>query len=100
MATLLARPERSAEDIAAVLTEAALPVVQRHGVDSSSVEVELGLWQALSGALRAQRGRAVPTSADLSDAAYRAVLGLHPRGPFVDLELDLWQTFRTVARVR
>lgn len=93
-----ANPKRIAEDVAATLTEAALPVVQRHGVASSSVDVELGLWHALSGALRARRGGTVPPAAVLADAAYQAVLGLHPRGAFVDLELDLWQTFRAARR--
>ena len=40
-------PVANVENLAAELTDAAYPVVLRHGVAGSSIDLELDLWKAL-----------------------------------------------------
>jgi hypothetical protein len=54
------RRDAAAECLAAELTEAAYPVVFRHGVNGSSVDLELDLWKALTEKLQARRREAPP----------------------------------------
>src|SRR5438128_1230644 len=82
-------------DVAAHLTEAILPVVARFSPEPPSVEVELTLWHAMESALQTLPGR--EPAAYLTDAAYRAVLPMHPAGAFVDLELSLHRRIRHLA---
>jgi hypothetical protein len=54
------RADVAAECLAAELTEAAYPVVSRHGVKGSSVDLELDLWKALTEKLQTRRREAAP----------------------------------------
>lgn len=87
------------------LTEAALPVVSRHGVNGFSVDQEIGLWKRFGEVVRRQNwlggdGHDLPDvlSAELAEAAYSVSLEQGFRGSFVDFELDLWTVLRRVAR--
>jgi len=46
--------------IAAELTEAAYPVVLRHGVRGSTIDLQLELWHALQATIRKRMQRASP----------------------------------------
>jgi len=96
------------ERFAAELTEAAYPIALLHGVQQRWLEMELHLWHALSATVR-KRGRHLPQVplqrlavpwedflAELTDAAYRTMLGFGVRGSFLEVELSLHQTFRTM----
>jgi hypothetical protein len=55
-------PDRDAyvENLAAELTDAAYPVVLRHGVAGSSIDLELDLWKALAAKVKMLRTHAYP----------------------------------------
>jgi hypothetical protein len=88
-----ARPSR--EVLTGELTDAALEVFSRHGVQGPSVAQELELWKALAGAAEGPREEVVARAAD---ATYRVALSHGFRGPFVDVETDLWKSLCHAAR--
>jgi hypothetical protein len=84
------------ERLVGTLTDAAVEVAARRGV-RGSVDLELAVWQALD---RVQPRRASDDYlAQLTEAAYRVTLARGPRAPFLDLEMDLWRTFRQTANI-
>jgi hypothetical protein len=88
--------DRVREAVVADLTDAALEVAARHGVQGRSVDQELELWHALDGIIHQPPARRDSLVAELTDAAYAVALGHGFRGAFDDLQLDLWHTMRHV----
>jgi len=97
------------DDCVATLTEAALEVALRQGVNQPSVDLEIALWRALQSAAGAAEPRMLGGSdglrtdrksflATLTDAAYRTALVSGLRGSFIDLEIGLWNAFRNVRK--
>jgi len=93
------------DECVAELTETALEVALRQGVNRPSVEVEIALWHSLkSAAEEARRQRAGGIAglkpdrkshlATLTEAAYRTALVSGIKGSFIDLEIGLWNAFR------
>lgn len=83
------------------LTDTALRVASRHGVNGFSVDQEIDLWKRLGEVLR--RWQANPhrealapeaLSAELAEAAYENSLHKGFRGSFLDLQLDFWRALR------
>jgi hypothetical protein len=110
---MCARPllrQASVEECAGVLTDAAYPVVLRHGVKGSSVDVELDVWKAFRKELSRRPLTAAAsadvddcgslvleeTSAQLTEAAYQVALRRGFSGSFIDVELDLWKALSKV----
>jgi len=88
------------------LTDLAYPMAVRQGVEASSVDVELDVWKAIRGVLQEIPLPCPPADASsqpvsdealarLTEGVYQAVLRRGFRGPFTDLELGLWQAFRS-----
>ena len=105
MAAIADSRQRARESLVADLTEAALRVTARHGVEGSSVDHEIELWNVLGHVAlvrtgEASRRRADGLVAEMTDAAYRVALDHGIRGSFVDLEMDLWQALCWVLRGR
>jgi hypothetical protein len=105
MAAIADSRERAREALVAELTETALRVTARHGVEGSSVDHEIELWNVLGHVAQnrtgqASRRRTDGLVAEMTDAAYRVALDHGIRGSFVDLEMDLWQALCWVLRGR
>jgi hypothetical protein len=87
------------------LTETALELALRHGVNRPSVDLEIALWHSLQSAA-AENKRPVTSGTDglrpdrkstlarLTEAAYQTVLHSGLNGSFIDLEIGLWNAFR------
>lgn len=87
------------------LTETALEVALRHGVNRHSVDLEIALWHSLQSAARENK-RPVTRGTDghrldrksvlarLTEAAYQTLLSSGLKGSFIDLEIGLWNAFR------
>jgi hypothetical protein len=95
MVARLAEANAPREVLVGVLTDTALEVFSRHGVNGPSVEQELELWEALTEAAAAPREEAVARAAE---ATYRVALLHGFRGPFVDMETDLWKSLCRATR--
>jgi hypothetical protein len=80
---------------AAALTDAALAVTARYGVEGDSVGREVDLWKALRRAVRGWKPavRGEQFLGTVTDAAYHVALERGFRGSFLDLQLDLWRAF-------
>jgi hypothetical protein len=98
------------EHWAAELTTAAYLVALRHGATSQWLELQLELWRALSATVAKGEGeftaRCEPSQlafsaedflAELAYVAYRVALPYGRRRSFLDLELELYQTFRRIV---
>ena len=99
---------------AADLTDAAYTVVLRHGIGGSWIDLQLDVWRVLAVSI-ADTQRRTPRLAsaaefldwretfvsELTDAAYRTALRHGVRGPFLDIELELYVAVReAVERAR
>lgn len=88
------------EDWAAELTMAAYLVVLRDAAPRNWLDLQLDLWRALTATMGRGDGTAsIPFPAEdqlaeLAYVAYRIVLPYGARRSFLDLELELYQTFR------
>jgi hypothetical protein len=103
--------ERGVEELAGELTNAAYPVVLKHGVKGSWVDVELDVWKAFRRELsRRAPGKAHTAgvddhgrlmledrSAQLTRVAYEIALRRGFSGSFVDVELDLWKALSLIS---
>ena len=98
------------ETLLSRLNDAAFETAARHGVNGSSVDLELDLWRTL--------GRLVPGEApearrlaenrsqdsrknfldEVTTAAYGVILQHGFRGSFLEMELDLWKSLCRVLR--
>jgi hypothetical protein len=93
-------PIDAKDRLAGELAELAYPVALEQGVKGFSIDVELEIWRAIVAALRRTPDSllamplAAPASEDVlarvTEAAYRVALRRGFRGPFLDLELALW----------
>jgi hypothetical protein len=99
--------EINREIFVAELIEATLAAAGKHGTYASSVELEVDLWNALSGSLRDRAHRESleraehrweERLAELTDAAYRVVLHHGFCNAFVDLQIDLRKGLGHVIR--
>jgi hypothetical protein len=107
-----ARPgEAFLDNLVAELTSAAYPIVLRHGTEDSWVDLELDLWRVLAATVRkwarGSPGDGVPGEmagwrelmlADLTNQAYFTALRWGMKGPFLEVELDLYLAFRLVMK--
>src|SRR4051812_32579904 len=87
------------------LTETALEVALRQGVNRPSVDLEIALWHSLQSAAK-DNNRPASTGTDalrpdrksvlarLTEAAYQTLLHSELKGSFIDLEIGLWNAFR------
>jgi hypothetical protein len=110
MCAVLSTSDKLVDEYAAELAEAAYPVVLKHGVRGTSVDVELGVWRAIRDVLqkgRRAKGKDVSSRpspiredllAEVSTAAYQVALNQGLKGPFLDLELRLWDALGKVGR--
>jgi hypothetical protein len=90
-----------AEALLGDLTDAAYPVLVRHGVRGSSVELEVEVGQAVEEALTRRQDGPAPHClawpdllAEVTRAAYEVALRRGFPRPFPDLELGLWRAVR------
>jgi hypothetical protein len=92
------------EEWAAELTMAAYFVALRHCATNRWLDLQLELWRALSATVAAGWGsdgiavRVDDILAELADVAYRVALPYGRRLSFLDLELELYQTFRRAVK--
>jgi hypothetical protein len=97
------------ENFAAELTCAAYPIALRHGMASSWLKVELGLWRALAETVKKWAGERTPAGSgdefkawreglavDLTEAAFYIAVKHGIKGSFLEVELGLYQAFRSV----
>jgi len=100
-----ATPRALSDQCVAQLTETALEVALRQGVNRPSVDLEIALWHSLKSA--AEGARQPGTGgidglkpdrkshlATMAEAAYRTALVSGIKGSFIDLEIGLWNAFR------
>jgi len=97
------------ESLAAELTDAAYPIALRLGIAGSWLDLELDLWRVLNATVRkwgresSRVGRPIlfevwraALLAELTATAYRATLRQGIRGSVLEVELGLYQAFRSV----
>ena len=99
------------ENFAAELTSAAYPIVLRHGMRSSWIKVELGLWRALAETLK-KWAREVPPPGpsdeftawregllvELTEGAFYIAVKHGIKGSLLEVELGLYRALRSVIR--
>jgi hypothetical protein len=101
------------ENFAAELTSAVYTLVLRRGLEQSWLNVELGLWRALTEEVRKWAGEAPPAApsdnletwreallVDLTDSAFSVAVRNGIKGPLLELELCLYAAFRRAIRRR
>jgi hypothetical protein len=106
-----ADPDTRLENLAAELTSAVYPLALRRGSKDSWVNLELGLWRALSETLtKWDRQRPPGASAaelgdwgegllvDLTESAFYVALKNGVRGPLLEVELGFYRAFRLEIR--
>jgi hypothetical protein len=95
------------ENFAAELTSAAYPLVLRHGIRGSWINVELSLWRALAKTVK-KWAREWPTAGppdefnawreglqvDLTASAFCVAVKYGIKGPLLEVELGLSRAFR------
>ena len=99
------------DNFAAVLTRAVYPLVLRHGMRGSWLDMELGLWRALAQSVRKWAGEQPPAGpsdlfevwregflVDLTEGAFYTAVKHGIKGSFLEVELDLYRAFRSVFR--
>ena len=99
------------ENFAAELTSAVYPLALRRGPMDSWLKVELGLWRALTEAVKRWAGARPPAAAsgelaawregllvDLTDSAFSVAVRNGIKGPLLELELCLYTAFRRAIR--
>ena len=104
-------PDREArlEKFAAELTSVVYPLVLRRGPKGAWLQIELGLWQALTETVRKWARQPPPAAAavaawreglltDLTDSACHIALRNGIRGSLLDLEVCLYRAIRLVTR--
>jgi hypothetical protein len=108
MTTTMHLPE-TFDNMAAELSDRAFRVVSRHGIRGNSVDLELKMWEALRRELKRSsqcpghlKGTVAQSHTDtclavLTDRAYQVALEQGFDGFFVDLQLDLWNDFRSLT---
>jgi hypothetical protein len=97
------------ENFAAELTSAVYPIALRHGMNGSWLKVELALWRVLAETVRKCACERPPTESsdefkawqdgllvDLTESAFYIAVKHGIKGSLLGLELDLYQTFRSV----
>jgi hypothetical protein len=100
--------EMDVERLVGALVDAALAVILQAGADEESVQIELDLWEALSGIhARERRSRRVaklPVSnridlvllARLTEAAFQVGLGHAVHGSSLDIALNILEAFQEI----
>jgi hypothetical protein len=97
MTAFWARASRLPERLLAELTDVAVKVGSRYGVLGSRVYYRLRIRSALGEVFR-EPARPETLVARATDAAYRVTLAHGFHGPFLDLELELWQRLHDALR--
>jgi hypothetical protein len=101
------------DNFAAELTSAVYPIALRHGMADSWIKVELSLWRALAETVKKwarERPSAGPPDefevwrqgflVDLTEGAFYIAVKHGIKGSFLEVELDLYRTFRLMVRRR
>jgi hypothetical protein len=101
------------ENFAAELTCAVYPIALRHGMAGSWINVELSLWRALAETVKKwapERPSIGPPDdfevwrqgflVDLTEGAFYIAVKHGVKGSFLEVELDLYRTFRLMVRRR
>jgi hypothetical protein len=99
------------DNFAAELTSAVYPLALRRGLKGSWLKVELGLWRALTEAVKRWVGEWPPAASsdgfaawrqgllrDLTDSACSVAVRNGIKGSLLELELCLYRAFRRAIR--
>jgi hypothetical protein len=99
------------DDLAAELTDAAYPVALRHKLGDKWLDLELELWKVLSERVRKWEGQLARASSpddfqawreallvDLTELALHVTARPGMQAPLSEIELDLYEAFRSVLR--
>jgi hypothetical protein len=99
------------ENYAAELTRAAYPLMLRHGMRGSWIEVELGLWRALAETVRRWARQRPPAGSpdelkvwrqgllvELTESAIDVAVEYGIKGARLEVEVGLYRTLRLAVR--